>query len=290
VTLPVLFSMLSNHFPSTYGSKEPWLVLAMLFVFGVGLKYGMNKRTSTPPAAVGGTVVALAAVVFLTRPPPDAALLAYEGKPKVAFATVSAIVQARCTNCHAVKPSSPMFAAPPQGVMLDTPDGIKTHADRMFVRAVSTKTMPLGNLTGMTQEERDFLGAWFAQGADTKAEGASQLATAPVPLNIAAQPTTYPDGGADKIRAYFVQVCLPCHGPEGKGNGPASTDLNPKPRNFHDPEWQKSVTDDHIRTTILKGGEAVGKSPVMPENPALEEDKETLEGLVKFVRAFGGKP
>jgi uncharacterized membrane protein len=187
LTLPVLFTMLSNHFPSIYGHAVPWLMLALLFVVGAGLKYAMNFRRRSHPLALGGTVAALAAVVVMTRPAAadDALLAAYRDQPQVSFATVEAIVTSRCASCHAERPTSPMFPAPPQGVRLDTPDWIAHHAERSFVRAVATQTMPLGNLTGMTEAERSLLGAWYAQGADPRAPG-------PIQLPAIAEPTPSP--------------------------------------------------------------------------------------------------
>ncbi len=83
--------------------------------------------------------------------------------------------------------------------------------------------------------------------------------------------------------------CVPCHGDTGQGNGAASAALNPKPRNYTDAAWQKSVTDEQIKKTILYGGAAVGKSPAMPASPDLESQPASLDGLVKIVRAFGGQ-
>jgi uncharacterized membrane protein len=174
LTLPVLFTMLSSHFPSTYGAKHPWLVLALLVVVGVGAKYVMNFRAKTPAPALVGALAALVAVVGLTRPLPDPALARYLDEAPVKFEAVASVLQLRCVSCHAKHPSSSMFASAPLGVMLESPDDIHTHAARIFARAVSTRTMPLGNLTGMTDEERTLLGAWYAQGAPTPTE-------APVP-------------------------------------------------------------------------------------------------------------
>jgi mono/diheme cytochrome c family protein len=81
--------------------------------------------------------------------------------------------------------------------------------------------------------------------------------------------------------------CAACHGPEGKGDGAGAAALNPKPRNYHDKEWQKTVTDEQIRKTILMGGAAVGKSPIMPASPDLDSKPEVVEGLVQVVRDFG---
>jgi hypothetical protein len=73
---------------------------------------------------------------------------------------------------------------------------------------------------------------------------------------------------------------------DGKGNGPAAITLNPKPRNYTDANWQKSVTDDHIREIIVKGGAALGKSPNMLANPDLADKPDVVNELMKKVRSF----
>ena len=93
--------------------------------------------------------------------------------------------------------------------------------------------------------------------------------------------------GAAEAESIFKSRCSTCHGMEGKGNGAAAITLNPKPRNYTDAAWQKSVTDDHLREVILKGGAAVGKSPLMPPNPDLENKPAVIDALVKKVRSFG---
>lgn len=295
LTLPVLFAMLSNHFPSTYGSAQPWLVLTLLIAFGVGLKYFMNRRKETHPVALLGTLAALIAVGVLTHPPKveEPVLRAYKVKPPVSFATVNAIVQMRCLTCHAEHPVNAMFAAPPMGIALDTPENIARHADRVFIRAVLTQTMPLGNLTAMTEAERTLLGEWYAQGADIHAEGPVQTAMAPMGLTPAAP---HPEvtqaavtGAGPKAQAYFTTVCAQCHGAAGRGDGPVASALKPSPTSFTDATWQKSVTDEELTAIILGGGPSVGKSPLMPPNPALQGEPETVKALVKLVRSFGSK-
>ena len=95
--------------------------------------------------------------------------------------------------------------------------------------------------------------------------------------------------GLDAAKAYFQQTCSLCHGADGTGNGPMAAQLNPKPRNYTDPNWQASVTDDEIKAIIVGGGAAVGKSNSMPPNPGLQKDPAMLEGLVKIIRGFGKK-
>ena len=85
----------------------------------------------------------------------------------------------------------------------------------------------------------------------------------------------------------FDTRCSACHGTSGRGDGPASAALTPRPRNYTDRSWQKSVTDEQIRKTIVLGGAAVNKSPIMPGSPDLDAKPEVVEGLLKIVRGFG---
>lgn len=127
--------------------------------------------------------------------------------------------------------------------------------------------------------------------------GSSKDATAPTePASVAAPaaapPPAAPSAEAAKAEAtqIFATRCTPCHGPQGKGDGPASAGLTPKPRNFSEPAWQQSVTDDHIQKIIQYGGTAVGKSPTMPANPDLNAKPEVVGALAAFVRGLVAKP
>ncbi|MBK7973154.1 MAG: c-type cytochrome [Deltaproteobacteria bacterium] len=93
-------------------------------------------------------------------------------------------------------------------------------------------------------------------------------------------------GAKKEAQEIFAMRCTPCHGPSGAGDGPGSAGLTPKPRNFTDPEWQKSVTDAHIENIIKFGGIAVGKSPAMPSNPDLMAKPEVVTALRELVRSF----
>jgi uncharacterized membrane protein len=77
-------------------------------------------------------------------------------------------MQQRCVTCHAEKPTFEGFQQPPAGVMLDTPDRVKAAATRIHQQTVATQTMPIGNLTKMTPEERTLIGKWIAEGANTQ--------------------------------------------------------------------------------------------------------------------------
>jgi uncharacterized membrane protein len=161
LTLPVVFTMISNHFPFTYGHSYPWLILVVLLVIGAWVRHFFNLRhTGRTVWAIPVTAaLAIAALAIAIRPQEESAA----GTPAVSFAQVQRIVEARCTACHSQNPTNVPEA--PMGVKFDTAEEIKAQADAIRQQAVTTKAMPLGNVTGMTQAERDLLGRWIAQGA-----------------------------------------------------------------------------------------------------------------------------
>jgi cytochrome c5 len=116
-------------------------------------------------------------------------------------------------------------------------------------------------------------------------------APAPAPTPQAAPVAQAPAAAAPKETAQDVYNtrCVPCHGSQGVGDGVAAAALNPKPRNYTDAEWQKTVTDDQLKKAIVEGGAAVGKSATMPPNPDLAAKPEIVDGLVAIIRGFGAK-
>lgn len=100
-------------------------------------------------------------------------------------------------------------------------------------------------------------------------------------------PPTIPSAASEEARSTFKTVCAVCHGENGKGDGIAAASLNPKPRDYTDKVWQRSVTDEHIREIILRGGAALGKSPLMPAQPQLAARPQIVDELAKIVRSFG---
>jgi cytochrome c551/c552 len=107
-----------------------------------------------------------------------------------------------------------------------------------------------------------------------------------------ADPNTIGENGPtppQQAKLLFDNVCSTCHGLDGTGNGPASESLNPKPRNYTDAAWQSTVTDDELKKIILEGGQAVGKSGMMPGQPQLKDQPQVLDELVKIIRSFGKK-
>jgi mono/diheme cytochrome c family protein len=94
-------------------------------------------------------------------------------------------------------------------------------------------------------------------------------------------------GAMAAARQIFANTCSTCHGMDGTGTGPAAASLgSAHPRNYTDPGWQASVSDADIRKIIVAGGQAVGKSPMMPPNPQLQERPEVLDAMVQIIRGF----
>lgn len=163
LTMPVMFTMISSHYPATYGHAWNWVILLGLFVVGAGTRHYFNLMHRgqrvvwiLPAAALGMVTLAL-----VTRPAPQGA--ADSGSERqVEFDAIRVIVAQRCAPCHSSRPTSPGFPTAPQGLVLDTPEQIQAQAARIHAVAVMAQTMPLGNLTGMTDDERALLGRWIA--------------------------------------------------------------------------------------------------------------------------------
>jgi mono/diheme cytochrome c family protein len=98
-----------------------------------------------------------------------------------------------------------------------------------------------------------------------------------------------PPAAVKEAGEIFTTRCALCHGASGKGDGAAAAGLNPKPRDYSDPAWQASVTDEQIEKIILEGGAAVGKSAMMPSNPDLASKPDVVKALRASIRQFGSK-
>jgi mono/diheme cytochrome c family protein len=126
------------------------------------------------------------------------------------------------------------------------------------------------------------------QAAPAPAAPEAPAATAPAAPEApaAAAPAAASAAATEEATQIFATRCVTCHGPEGLGDGPGSAALDPKPRNFQDPAWQESVTDDHIEKIVMYGGAAVGRSPTMPGNPDLMSKPDIVRALVAHVRGL----
>jgi uncharacterized membrane protein len=161
MTFPLLFIMLSNHFPATYAGPLNWLVLLLLCVAGGAVRHAMIGRGTKSRWALAPALGALAGAMVFARP--TAPTAAASDVPP--FQAVRAVIAQRCQPCHSQYQSDRSLGPAPGGVTFDTPESIARLAERIRVRAVETKTMPLANKTGITEAERDLLARWIAAGA-----------------------------------------------------------------------------------------------------------------------------
>lgn len=162
LTLPVLLLMISNHYPMITNHPEAWILVGLIVIGGASLRHflvrhevgdAIEEIAWTLPVIAGALVAAL----FLTQP----ARKIGEGLV-VSDQEAQAITIKHCTMCHAVKPTHAGFKEPPKGVALEKIDEMRRYASQIETQAVRNKAMPLGNETGMTDEERAKLGAWIA--------------------------------------------------------------------------------------------------------------------------------
>ena len=164
LTLPVLFTMISNHYPMTYSHAYGWLVLGAIMLAGVLIRqFFVLRHSGKVNWALPGVAVVLLVGVAIAIAPKSAA----RGGDAVPFARVQGVLDQRCVGCHTVHPTQAGFAQPPKGVLLDSPEQIAANAPKL-AETVANRYMPIGNLTQMTDDERSLIAAWFAQGAATK--------------------------------------------------------------------------------------------------------------------------
>ena len=164
MTLPVLFVMISNHYPMIVSAPLNWLWLAGLGIVGWTIRHFFNLKNA---GQLRLDVLALGALAFLTvavlnetaKPPRPAAV------PVPPFAEVRALVDRHCVMCHAAQPTHQGVPAAPNGVRLDTDEGLTRNAAKIYERAVASHSMPLNNETHITDAERASLGAWIEAGA-----------------------------------------------------------------------------------------------------------------------------
>jgi uncharacterized membrane protein len=164
MTLPVLFVMISNHYPMIVSAPLNWLWLAGLGIVGWTIRHFFNLKNA---GQVRYDVLLLGALAFVTvavlnetaKPPPPAAV------PVPPLADVRALIDHHCVTCHAARPTHKGVATAPNGVILDTDAGLQKNAGKIYDRAVASRSMPLNNETHMTDAERASLGAWLKAGA-----------------------------------------------------------------------------------------------------------------------------
>ena len=162
LTLPVLFMMLSNHYPMTFVGEDLWMLVALVVLIGAIIRdyfnaghagaNGLRVRWQWPVAT------ALVVILAIWAKPPTIAL---EASHIISDNNVQIIVATHCTGCHAEQPTTPGFSGPPKGVILETLTDVKKYKQQIYTQSVASRAMPPGNMSRMTPEERKILGGWL---------------------------------------------------------------------------------------------------------------------------------
>jgi uncharacterized membrane protein len=177
LTLPVIFLMLSNHYPLAFASEWNWLIGSLVFLMGVTIRHffnTMHARKGMPWWTWGATAVIFAVIVWLSvlplmrdDPVEEAALspglerfAAHEAFPQVAD-----LVYGNCASCHAAEVFMPGLAAAPGGVMLDSDTRIANHAQAIYLQAGASHAMPPGAYAFLTEEDRALIRRWYREAA-----------------------------------------------------------------------------------------------------------------------------
>jgi uncharacterized membrane protein len=166
LTLPVIFMMVSGHYPAMFGHPwSPFIALGIV-VAGALVRHFFNVTNhgvvtwtaiASIPAAIAVAIVLIAVTAY--RPELGG------GLGDVAFGDVQPIIAKHCVTCHSATPTHDGITEAPKGVAFDTPEEIRLHAEMIKKQTVLSDIMPLGNETGMTSTERRMLGAWVDRGA-----------------------------------------------------------------------------------------------------------------------------
>ena len=160
LTLPVVFVMISGHYPMTFASQWNWAILAGIFIVGGLARHFFNLKHAGGGShywlwIAAGLVMAIVIAISMQRPKPA------EIAGITTLSSVHEIIQRRCASCHSVQPGFAGIESPPLEVILETPADILRLKDRINAQTIATSAMPPGNATGMTPEERAALAAWY---------------------------------------------------------------------------------------------------------------------------------
>ena len=172
LTLPVLFLMLSNHYPLAFATQFNWVIASLVFIIGVLIRHyfnTMHARKGNPTWTWLAAAVLFVVIIWLSTAPK---VLTGEVKASSAaqvyvasahFPAVRDTVLGRCSMCHAQEPSYEGIYHAPKGVMLDTDASIAEQAREIYLQAGRSHAMPPANVTHITDKERALLVAWFEE-------------------------------------------------------------------------------------------------------------------------------
>lgn len=164
LTLPVILMMVSNHYPMLHAHPHSWLVVAFILITGALVQHTINRHDAGDDWqrygwAVPAAAFALVCAIFVTAQRPSLDLAA---AGRVSEARALEISSRHCLSCHARRPANEAFSEPPKGVILESASDLRRFSAGIMQQTVQSRAMPLGNTTGMSEEERAQLGAFLA--------------------------------------------------------------------------------------------------------------------------------
>lgn len=167
LTLPVLFIMISSHYPMTFGHSFSWLLLIAISLSGALVRHWFNLRNRGKPKAwpLAAAVFPFLAAAIIASWQAVETDLGRVSDERVAFSEIRQIIISRCLSCHSARPVHESFETAPKDIRFDTVTDILSHVQAIKTTSVNTDTMPLGNETAMTADERRLLGQWIRNGA-----------------------------------------------------------------------------------------------------------------------------
>jgi len=151
--------MISNHYPMTYSHEQGWLVLGFVMMAGVLIRqFFVLRHSGKQNWALPAISVALLVVMLIyLRPIP----VEVDASASISDAQIQEVMNARCVSCHALKPTQAGFAQAPLGLLFETQEQVRNNAANI-ARVVASRYMPIGNLTQMTDAERELVATWYA--------------------------------------------------------------------------------------------------------------------------------
>jgi uncharacterized membrane protein len=176
LTLPVIFFMLSGHYPLAFATQWNWIIASLIFLVGVVIRHYFNTRHArkgNPHWTWPVAIVLFILIAWLSSGPKvpgsaGEAVASRAAEPFLAaehFAAASLTVQTRCAMCHTAEPAWEGVYEPPKNVILDNDIAIANHAKDIAIQAGYAHAMPPGNVSGMTDDERALLVEWFREGS-----------------------------------------------------------------------------------------------------------------------------
>ena len=173
LTLPVIFLMLSNHYPLAFGTEYNWVIASLVFLMGVTIRHyfnSMHARSGKPTWTWAVTIIIFLIIMWLSTVPkilntniskiPKSSERFLESQE---FENVQDIILTRCSMCHAAEPGYMGIHTAPKNVLLETKEQIARYARDIYLQAGRSNAMPPANVSWMEKDERALLVKWYEE-------------------------------------------------------------------------------------------------------------------------------